>query len=109
MTAPLSNEGAIPIEETKSAVTSMLMYSYQAFVDAGYSSQDAKRQVAAMVESIHQSFAEAADIQASSLGGPLQKLESTIQKTKELAKTTPAVRDIYNDLLSINAQLKKKR
>lgn len=106
---PLNNDAAAAIEENKNAITSMLMYSHKAFMDAGFSTEDAKRHVMKMVEGIYQSFGEAADVPATGLGGPLQRLESTIKRVEEHAKKYPEARDIYYDLLSIHSQLMKRK
>lgn len=111
MTIPLNDESSqsAAIEQTKSAITSMLMYSHMSFMDAGFPSEEAKKKVVQMIESIHETFAEAADLDVRSLAGPLQRLDKAVLAAKEQAKQYPSVRNLYQDLLTVQAQLNKKR
>jgi hypothetical protein len=98
-----------PMEDAKSAMTAMAMYYYKSMVDGGYPRAEAKQAVADFIEEIHLHYCDIGDIEPKSLGTIETRLQRAISNTVELARIHLPARQIYDDLLSIQMQLKKKR
>jgi hypothetical protein len=98
-----------PMEDAKSSMTSLAMYYYRSMVDAGYSSDEAKKAVADFIEEMYLHYCDIGDIEPNSLGTIHIRLQRAISNTVELARVHLPARQIYDDLLSIQAQLKQKR
>jgi hypothetical protein len=111
MTEPLDQQEVMlePMEDAKSSMTSLAMYYYKSMVDAGYSASDAKHAVAEFIEEMYLHYCDIGDIEPNSLGPVSHRLDRAIANTVELARIHLPARQIYDDLLSIRAQLTKKR
>ena len=110
MVAPLnSNHPLVPaMEEARQGIQTFAMFYYQSLLDAGFQSNDAKRYVADLLEQQYYFFCESGQMTPKTLGTVEKKLERVLEQVKQLAMANPALRSVYNELLSIQAQLNKR-
>lgn len=109
MSAPLNSNSPLvpPIEDAKQGIQTFAMFYYQSLLDAGFNSQSAKSQVSTLLEQQYYRFCEQGNISAKSLGTVDTKLAKVIKAIEEHAKSDPSLRSVYNDLLSIQTQMKR--
>lgn len=109
MPAPLSdnNPSVPPIEDAKQGIQTFSMFYYQSLLDAGFDVSSAKHHVALLLEQQYNRFCEQGSITPKNLGTVHTKLGKVIKTLSEQAKDNPSLRSVYNDLLSIQTQMKR--
>lgn len=101
------SEQVKPIEEAKQSLLSFTMYYVKSLNDAGYSMPDAKRMASELLEKTYEQYCHSGAIEPKSLGSIEAKLTKAIEKARDLATNDPDARILFNDLISLQAQLKK--
>lgn len=109
MTIPLNdNNKKVEVQEdVRQGIQNFAMFYYQSLTEAGFSMDDAKQRVADLLEKQYNFFCKSGQIPAKSLGSVQRRIEKVTQDVAELAKTDLKLRGIYNDLVAIQAQLKR--
>jgi hypothetical protein len=107
MMIPLNEEKMMPAKEIEEGILSMTMYYYKTMRDLGFSVHDAKEHAAKAIETAYYKYCENGSITPKSLGSVEKKLERVTETVKEEAKSNPALRSAYQNLLSIQKQVKR--
>lgn len=111
MTAPLNPNHSIvtPIEDVKEGMKSLTMYYYQSMRAAGYSELDAKEHTALLLEQLHRDFRNDAQLETKEIGPISKRVDSVVKIAEDYAKANPSMRNLYEQLLSIQREINKKR
>lgn len=105
----MSNTNPKTQQDTAIAIQTFAMFHYQALLEEGYSQDVAKADTAQLLEDEYNRFAERGNLNAKTLGTVERRLEKLIEQTKAVAAATPAARPLYDDLLSLQAQVRRKQ
>lgn len=97
-----------PAQDTRQAIQTFSMYHYQSLLNEGYSVTEAKEETAELLEKQYYFFTEQAGIRKKNLGTMDKKIERMIAKVAKSPNPSTELRDLYNDLLELQAHMRRK-